>query len=167
MSVVTKTGDKGITDTADGNRIPKDHIRIECLGTLDELSAFLGDARCTALKSRTKHIIEETQREFIIIAGNIAENRTKPADPGLTAPNEQRLNDLTAEFENTLPPFKEFVIPGLNPASAKLHIARTVCRRLERRLVSLDKAEGLLPGMLPFFNRLSDLLFLLARYEET
>jgi cob(I)alamin adenosyltransferase len=165
MSISTLTGDGGETGLWGGDRVPKDHPRIECLGCLDELNAFLGDARAAAKKNRTGELLLEIQKELFSLAGIAASpGDTLPA--GVSLPDDRRLGALVREFEEARP-IKSFIIPGSNPAAAKLDIARTVCRRAERRLVTLDRAEGVPPALLRYLNRLSDLLFMLARFEES
>jgi cob(I)alamin adenosyltransferase len=159
MGKTAKTGDDGYTDILDGKRLRKDHPMIECLGTLDELSAFLGDAKASldaaAYGVYISDIITGIQKDLSSIMGVIA---------GMPAPekdiNEDRLNSLIAELEASLPTLTSFDLPGANPASAKLHIARAVCRRAERRLITLNSKNK---TALKYINRLSDLLFLLAR----
>jgi len=161
MDITAKTGDDGYTCLLDGKRLRKDSPIIECLGTLDELSAFLGDAKAAlgadanAYGVYISDIITGIQKDLSSIMGLFA---------GMPVPeegiNEEHLNSLINELEASLPPFTSFVVPGANPASAKLHIARAVCRRAERRLTAL---EGKNKAVIPYINRLSDLLFLLAR----
>jgi cob(I)alamin adenosyltransferase len=159
MGITEKTGDDGYTCLLDGKRLRKDHPIIECLGTLDELNAFLGDAK-TALDASAhdvylSDIITGIQKDLSSIMGLIAGMPVPPE--GI---DEARLNSLIAELESALPPFTSFVVPGANPASAKLHIARAVCRRAERRLIALDEKNK---AAAQYINRLSDLLFILAQ----
>jgi cob(I)alamin adenosyltransferase len=171
VSISTGAGDDGSTGlTGAFPRLSKDHPLIECLGALDELNAFIGDARCTAAQERTGTILEAVQRDLSVIAGALAGS-------GAALPGPERLDAWTGELEAELP-YEGFVLPGANPPSAKLHIARTVCRRAERRLAALirpgaengsaDTAASPVPAakLIPYMNRLSDLLFLLARLEE-
>ncbi|GHT94573.1 ATP--cob(I)alamin adenosyltransferase [Spirochaetia bacterium] len=171
MSISTTTGDEGSTGLLGGDRVPKDHPRIECLGVLDELSAFLGDARCAAVKPHTQEIIETIQNELFTLGGILATpNKAANANPRTECPrtecpmDTQRLTAWVRELEAEFP-IRDFTMPGTNPASAKLDIARTVCRRLERRMVALDRSEGVPGTALAYINRLSDLLFMLARLE--
>ena len=168
MGITAKTGDGGYTDLLDGKRLRKDHPVIECLGTLDELNAFLGDAK-TTLAPDAAAIITGIQKDLFSIMGILA---GAPVPAG--GMNEARLDSLIAELEASLPPFTSFAVPGANPASAKLHIARAVCRRAERRLIALNgeavSAEQTgsakqSEAVTPYINRLSDLLFLLAQKQ--
>ncbi|MDR2185017.1 MAG: cob(I)yrinic acid a,c-diamide adenosyltransferase [Treponema sp.] len=169
MSISTGAGDDGNTGlTGAFSRLSKDHPRIECLGVLDELNAFIGDARCTAAEGRTGNILEAVQRDLFVIAGALAGSGSAPPGP-------ERLNVWVREIEAGVP-YRGFVIPGANSPSARLHIARTVCRRAERRLAALARLEAesgsadaarFPPAakFIPYMNRLSDLLFLLACLE--
>ena len=162
MNISTAKGDDGTTDVIGGKRIPKDHPLIECLGTIDELNAFLGDAKAAITDAAQNHraAIEGIQKNLFTISGIIAGSMAHTPD----------IEDLAAQItaiEARLPAFSGFAIPGSNAVSAKLHIARTVCRRLERRLVRLRRPKTVLPDdysrLLAWFNRLSDLLFLMAQ----
>lgn len=162
-------GDDGATDLIGGKRIAKDHPLVECLGTIDELNAFLGDAKTAMPDTQTanqnqRHLIEEIQKELFIVSGIIAGSMA-------SAPNIEKFDALIKSIESQLQPPGSFAVPGANVISAKLHIARTVCRRLERRLVGLNSPE-IIPAeiystLLAWFNRLSDLLFLLAQAEDS
>ena len=166
MSVTTKTGDDGYTDIIGGRRLPKDHPVVECLGTLDELDAFLGDAKA-ALNDidsggDTAGVIEGIQKSLYTLMGILA---GMPVPAG--GADAVRLDGLIVELESRLPAFTSFAVPGANPVSAKLHIARTVCRRAERRLVGLGLDSETSAAVFPYINRLSDLLFLLAQKEAS
>jgi cob(I)alamin adenosyltransferase len=169
MSISTRLGDEGTTDIRCGKRLPKDHPRIECLGVLDELNAFVGDARCAVVQERSGGILERVQRELGIIAGILAlpasaeTGAEGAAGPGPEV-DEAWIDDWIRVLEEEVP-FRDFVLPGSNPVSAKLDIARTVCRRVERRLITLDRLDGAPAAVRRYLNRLSDLLFLLARVE--
>jgi cob(I)alamin adenosyltransferase len=180
MSITTRLGDDGTTGLR-GGRVPKDHPRIECLGVLDELDAFVGDARCALSQGRFREILERVQRELGAIAGVLAlpasaetgtaeiaagPAATPAAGPGHGPPIDGAWLDAWIEALEGEVPVRGFVLPGPNPVSAKLDIARTVCRRAERRLVTLDRLEGAPPAVRSYLNRLSDLLFLLARAEH-
>ena len=166
MSIVTKTGDDGYTDIIGEERLPKDHPLLECLGVIDELNSFLGEAKAAAALAEGRtirpsaEIIEGIQKDLFTLMGVIA---------GMPVPDggigEDRLNILIEKLESELPPFAEFAVPGINPVSAKLHVARTVCRRAERRLVGLGRVKKTETAVVRYINRLSDLLFLLAQRE--
>jgi cob(I)alamin adenosyltransferase len=160
MSVVTRAGDDGCTDIIGGKRLPKDHPLIECLGTLDELTAFLGDVKTTLCDISVKNIINEIQKDLFSIMAVVAGNPV-PAD-GM---GEGRLDSLIEGLEAGLPPFDSFAVVGATATSAKLHIARAVCRRAERRLVGSGLNDEARAAVVPYINRLSDLLFLLAQKE--
>jgi len=159
MGIASKTGDDGYTDLPGGERLRKDHPVAECLGTLDELNAFLGDAKAAtgdcAPGTDIRGIITGIQDDLFTIMGALA------GTAGVSVPATARLDSLIAGLEASLPPLTSFVVPGANPASAKLHVARTVCRRAERRLIALDRP--VIKDVLPYLNRLSGLLFLLAQ----
>ena len=162
MSVTTKIGDDGYTDIIGRDRLPKDHPILEILGTLDELNAFLGDAKAALGDTGyTAEIIGGIQKDLFLLMGIIA---------GMPVPaggmNEGRLGSLIEELESSLPPFASFAVQGASPVSAKLHIARTVCRRAERRLVGGGLGKKTIAAVVPYINRLSDLLFLLAQKES-
>ena len=148
------------TEILGGRQYPKDHPLIECLGALDELNAFLGDAKL-AVNDKVADIISGIQKDLFVVSGILAGSQGK-------LPSTEELNTLIKELEANLSPTAAFEIPGENPASAKIHIARTVCRRAERRLVSLGQASNLdedqLNNFLAWINKLSYLLFILARY---
>ena len=159
-SITTGTGDDGFTDIIGGKRLPKNHPVLECLGTIDELNAFLGDAKAALGEKQTAAIIEKIQTELFTLMGVIAGMPVPPVGIG-----GDNFDILIKKLEKELPPFTSFVIPGANPASAKLHLARTVCRRVERRILALDLNEETKKAIVPYINRLSDLLFLLAQKE--
>jgi cob(I)alamin adenosyltransferase len=159
-SITTGTGDDGYTDIIGGKRLPKNHPILECLGTIDELNAFLGDAKAALGDNPAAPIIENIQTELFSLMGVIAGMPVPPDGLG-----GERLALLIKKLETELPSFTSFAVPGANPASAKLHIARTVCRRVERRMVALSLDEETKAAIVPYINRLSDLLFLLAQKE--
>jgi cob(I)alamin adenosyltransferase len=171
MSISTGLGDEGNTQLIAGQFVPKDHPRIEFGGDLDELNSFLGDARAAALREQTRSIIETIQKDLFVaplLLGS-PEKPPKTGGGGLLPQgggiDPERLTALIHELEEKHP-MKGFVLPGKNAASAKLDIARTVCRRAERRLVTLSREETVPPLLSRYINRLSDLLFMLARAED-
>ena len=165
MGIRARKGDDGTTGIIGGRRLAKDHPLVECLGTIDELNAFLGDAKAAMADTQGigrnhRLIIENIQKELFTVSGIIAGSKAQ-------APAGENLSALIAEIESKLPPFTGFAVPGRDAVSAKLHIARTVCRRLERRLVSLRRPKTIpregYSSLLAWFNRLSNLLFLMAQ----
>jgi cob(I)alamin adenosyltransferase len=158
MSISTGLGDDGGTELFSGNFVPKDHPQVEFIGALDELNSFLGDAKAAVYLEGTRTLIESVQRDLFAAPGLLSSQADGSIDP-------ERLTALIHGIEKRYPR-RGFIIPGKNPASAKLDIARTVCRRAERRLVTLNRQEPVSPRLLRYLNRLSDLLFLLARSEE-
>jgi len=164
MGIVTKTGDDGLTGLWSGERVRKDDPRVEAYGTIDELDSVLGEARHWLKREDCRRIVDEVQKDLYRVAGQLATRSGSFSRP-VTEEDEARLADYVARFEAEVP-LTGFVIPGSNPQSAKLDVARTVCRRAERRIVSLAW-DGDVPGPLRrYVNRLSDLLFMLARAEE-
>ena len=166
MSINTGTGDNGTTEIINGKRLAKDHPLVECLGAIDELNAFLGDAKAAiavGAPQNPRQLIEEIQKKLFTISGIIAGSAARVPETG-------NLSALIAKIESTLPPVTGFAVPGVHAVSAKLHIARAVCRRAERRLLSMGRPETISAEdyslLLAWFNRLSDLLFLLAREED-
>jgi cob(I)alamin adenosyltransferase len=160
MSVTTKTGDDGYTDLIGGKRLLKNHPIVECLGTIDELDAFLGDAKVALGDKPAAGIVAGVQKDLFLLMSVLAGMPVPPGGIG-----EDRLMSLINQLETELPPFASFAVPGANPASAKLHIARTVCRRTERCMVGLGLDQETEAAIVPYINRLSDLLFLMAQRE--
>jgi cob(I)alamin adenosyltransferase len=165
MSISTKTGDDGTTGLWSGERLGKDEIRVECYGTIDELNSFLGDARRAVKTKRAAEMIDVLQEDLFRVAGTIATRGEAAYIQPVCADDVERVTDWVHELEAAVP-LTGFVIPGSTISSAKLDICRTVCRRAERRMVALARQEELSGNARRFVNRLSDLLFMIARYEE-
>jgi len=168
MKIYTRTGDEGDTGLFGGGRVPKDHARVAAYGDVDELNSVLGLARATAPPEFFDGLLESVQRDLFSIGGHLA---TPDPEKVAKALAKAELSDMrVAEFERVmdsaeleLPPLRAFVLPGGTPKAAALHVARAVCRRAERSVVHLSHAEAV-PGLfLVYLNRLSDLLFTLAR----
>lgn len=164
MSVATKTGDKGETSLLTGERVRKDDNRVEAYGTLDELNSFLGDAKhyCTAVNFR--EIIESIQTDLFKICAELASGSGSIGDQ-VTDSDVTNISNLLEKFEKKLE-LKGFVLPGNCPGSAKLDICRSVARRGERRIISLAQSAEVNRSIIKYVNRLSDLLFIMARFEE-
>jgi cob(I)alamin adenosyltransferase len=158
--IVTRTGDGGTTGLADGSRLDKDSARIEALGTVDELNSELGVLLAAAgLPSQVTHCLLRIQHDLFDLGGELSL-------PGQALIGEAHVAVLEADigsFNATLPPLKEFILPGGSAAAAACHVARTTARRAERRCWALSRDATLNPLTLAYLNRLSDLLFVLAR----
>ena len=168
IKIYTKTGDAGETGLFGGGRVPKDHPRTTAYGEIDELNSALGVARATAPVDFHDALLESIQSDLFSIGGHLA-----TPDPAKVAKALEKA-DLSAErvalFERVmdeadgkLPPLRSFVLPAGTPKAAALHLARTICRRAERSVVSLSRESEVPPLFLAYLNRLSDLLFTLAR----
>ena len=164
MKIYTKTGDAGETSLFSGGRVGKDHIRIEAYGTVDELSSILGSLRCEDLPDGVESQLVQIQESLFAVGSALADSKNKlPAAPGSW--DSTVLEDWIDSMELKLGPLRSFILPGGARAAAISHVARTVCRRAERRIISLQGTGEAVPeGLLPYLNRLSDALFTLARY---
>lgn len=157
--ITTRTGDDGSTGLADGSRVAKNSARISALGALDELNSQLGLLLCESLPQDVAHILHSIQNDLFDLGGALA-----TANGGELAPDRlARLDGAIARYNAELPPLREFILPGGTRAAALCHVCRTVARRAERDLVALGQAESLPVNGLSYLNRLSDLLFVLAR----
>jgi len=169
MKIYTKKGDQGETGLFGGDRVSKDHLRIRTYGTLDELNAALGLA--TALGGSPAEFVDRIRRiqgELFQLGAELATPRGKTVSVTLVAGGEVALleNEIDA-MERGLKPLTHFILPGGSPASSYLHLARTICRRAERELVVLHRAEPLRPVVLEYVNRLSDYLFVASRFANS
>jgi cob(I)alamin adenosyltransferase len=156
--IYTRTGDKGSTGLADGKRVPKDHRRIEVLGCLDELNSLIGLVMAQAEP--------DTPPELALIQNRLFDLGAELAIPGaerILAEDVAMLEAALDGYNADLPPLREFILPGGGKAATFCHLARALCRRTERRLVTLAREEELNSQTLQYINRLSDLLFVLAR----
>ena len=169
MHELAGSGDDGSTGLLGGGRAPKDDIRIEAYGTVDEASSALGLAKALAPDERVKAICEELQRGLYRVGAELATNPDGSATfATVTDLDVERLSSLMRELEAEVPMPSEFILPGSTPGSGALDVARTVVRRAERRVVTLERAGGLgNPQVRRWLNRLSLLIFVLGRYEET
>lgn len=158
--IVTRTGDAGTTGLADGRRVPKHDARIGTLGEVDELNSHLGLLLTETLPERVHALLTAIQNDLFDLGGELA----LPEHPQVGETHVLRLDEAISELNAKLPPLKEFVLPGGTRAAALAHVCRTVCRRAERSLVRLAEREPLSPLLGQYLNRLSDLLFVLARH---
>lgn len=157
--IYTRTGDKGDTGLGDGSRVKKDTLRVEAFGTVDELNSTLGLLLTQSIDSELHAALTDIQHWLFDLGGELSVPGYKAIAPHHITALENLLDKLNAD----LAPLQEFILPGGCEAAALCHIARTVCRRAERRLVSLSAQESISPESLQFLNRLSDLLFVMAR----
>lgn len=169
MSITTKTGDDGSTDLWSGERVLKDDLRIEVCGEIDELSSLLGFA-CLAVRLRgTSEALRALQRDLVRMGGEIASGEPAFTDP-IQSWDEEGLTEKIHAIESRIP-LRGFVLPGMTEGSARIDLARTAARRLERRIVSLARARAsdapVSDILRRYINRLSDYLFMLARDEES
>lgn len=164
MSISTGGGDKGETSLWSGERVSKDDLRVEAYGTIDELNSHIGEARHYCKSKETKELLLRIQNDLFKVAGQLASKGKLFIEP-ITETDVQWLTEKVHHYEKIIK-LKGFVIPGTTIQSAKLDICRTVARRAERRIVSLCKTEEIANELLKYMNRLSDFLFILARFEE-
>lgn len=167
MKIYTKKGDSGETSLFGGTRVPKSSLRIEAYGTVDELNSMIGLAASYSLSPKGTIWVKRVQ-EFLFILG--ADLATPPSsDTKIDRIGEEEIKTLEQaidEMEEELEPLKNFILPGGAHAGATLHVARTVCRRAERASVACGEEENISDDTVKFLNRLSDFLFVLARYEN-
>jgi len=159
--IYTRTGDDGSTGLGDGSRVAKDDARVEAFGTVDELNAFVGLLRAELAAEHTAQpLLSEIQHDLFDLGGELC-------IPGYTLLKAEGIDTLEAaidQLNEALPPLKEFILPGGSRAASQAHVCRTVCRRAERRVLTLmQHADNIGPLPLRYLNRLSDYLFVLAR----
>jgi cob(I)alamin adenosyltransferase len=168
MRIYTKTGDSGETGLFGGGRVRKDHPRTTAYGEVDELSSTIGLARATAPADFFDDLLQAIQRDLFAIGGRLATPRPekvagKMEKAVLPPERAAALEQVMDQADEELPPLQAFILPGGTPKAAVFHLARTVCRRAERSVVGLAAEEEVPPEILVYLNRLSDLLFTLAR----
>jgi len=166
--VYTKTGDQGQTSLVDGARVSKASLRVEAYGAVDELNSFLGLARNKIVGTEIQKLLEQIQNDLFVLGADLAtpQEPTGSAKPSIRRISPAEIEMIEKEIDHynaTLPPLKEFVLPSGNETGALLHVARAVARRAERDAVRLAESEPVNPQAAIFLNRLSDLLFVLAR----
>jgi cob(I)alamin adenosyltransferase len=160
--ICTRTGDNGTTGLGDGSRTDKDDPRVESIGAIDELNSALGLLLSHELPGNIRDRLSRVQHCLFDVGGELC----LPGQTDCHKVGTDQIEELETALEELnadLPPLREFILPGGSPAAAVCHLARTICRRAERRLVSLGKAEKLNPAGIMYLNRLSDLLFVIAR----
>lgn len=167
--VYTRTGDGGDTSLGGGQRVPKDSLRIHAYGTVDELNSVLGVALAVGLDSAVAQPLARIQNELFHLGSDLCileEDKEQMPVPRVEERHVEALEAWMDEMSSRLEPLANFILPGGAPGAAQLHVARTVCRRAERELVGLAKEEAVGPFTVRYLNRLSDALFVAARYEN-
>jgi cob(I)alamin adenosyltransferase len=166
VKIYTKTGDSGDTGLFDGTRVPKSDPRVAAYGDVDELNAWLGLVRVDLSDDQLSAMLEAIQRDLFALGARLADPAKRIAQrvtkAAVTSEDISRLEAWIDLFETELPPLRRFILAGGSRAGATLHVARTICRRAERALVSLGR-DAFEPELLVYVNRLSDLLFVMAR----
>lgn len=168
VKIYTRTGDQGQTSLFGGGRVAKDHLRVAAYGDVDEVNAALGAVLACEPVDLEGPLLESVQRDLFAIGGQLASPRPDKVaralvKAALPADRVEVLEAAIDRAETELPPLSAFVLPGGTMKAALLHVARTTCRRAERSVVTLDREESVATPILPYLNRLSDLLFVLAR----
>jgi cob(I)alamin adenosyltransferase len=167
--IYTRTGDEGLTGLGGGQRVPKDSARVETYGTVDELNSQLGVALAIGLCDRLEAELPRIQNELFDLGSDLATPAVSQARhpvPTVEPRHIEKLERLIDELNATVGPLENFLLPGGSAGAAQLHVARTVCRRAERAAARLAREEAIGPTVLPYLNRLSDALFVMARFEN-
>ena len=157
--IATRTGDDGTTGLGNNTRVPKDHLRVQAMGDVDELNSNIGVLLCEPMPDAVRELLVEVQHQLFNLGGELSM-------PGYTLLKEEallQLDNALAEHNAALPRLAEFILPAGTRAASLAHVCRTVARRAERAVVSLGAAESLNPTPRQYLNRLSDLMFVLAR----
>ena len=167
--VYTRTGDDGTTGLGGGQRVPKDSARIEAYGTVDELNAVIGAAVAAGLDVRLVPTLQRIQNELFDLGSDLCfveADKAKFTLPQIEPRHVDALEHEMDRLSESLEPLRNFILPGGSPGAAQLHIARTVCRRAERRVLELTRHEAIGPCVVRYLNRLSDTLFVMARFAN-
>ncbi len=157
--IYTRTGDTGTTGLADGSRVAKDAPRIEAIGAVDELNSVIGVLLCEDIPGAIRTCLDGVQHDLFDLGGELS----VPGHAIMSEAHSKRLEEALDGFNANLPALKDFILPGGSRAASLAHVARTVCRRAERAIVALAKSAAVAPPLLQYLNRLSDLMFVLAR----
>jgi cob(I)alamin adenosyltransferase len=166
MKIYTKTGDAGETSLFDNSRVSKADPRVDAYGEVDEVNAVLGAALSHGVDDDIAAVLTTVQKDLFAVGARLADPSSRIAErvtkAAVTTEQIERLETTIDRLETELPPLRRFILPGGSSAGALLHLARTVCRRAERRVVALG-TDSVEPGVIIYLNRLSDLLFVMAR----
>lgn len=170
MKIYTKTGDQGMTSLIGGHRVPKYNGRIEAYGTIDELNSYLGLVIASLFVTEPQTLLKKIQSDLFVIGSSLAAPEgSKMSLPLIKDADVTLLEEAIDALDTTLPPLRNFVLPGGSVSVAHVHVARTICRRAERQVVYLSSElpnDPHLPLIITYLNRLSDYLFTLSRYES-
>ncbi len=167
--IYTKGGDKGSTSLGGGQRVPKDDLRVRVYGTVDELNSQIGVALAMGLCERLNEALAHIQNELFDLGSDLCfleEDKSKWPIPQIEARHVEKLETLIDEITAVVGPLENFILPGGALGAAQLHVARTVCRRAEREASTLAREQGVGPHVISYLNRLSDALFVMARFEN-
>ena len=164
MKAYTRTGDRGETGLYGGTRVGKENPRVEAYGAVDELNSQIGLARAIVKDAKTKKILKNVQEDLFTLGGDLASELVSAKVPRINKSHVDNLEKTIDSINDELKPLRRFILPTGSVGAAQLHVARAVCRRAERRIASLAKIESINPEAIPYVNRLSSLLFVLARW---
>lgn len=167
--IYTKMGDAGTTALGGGQRVPKDDLRVEAYGTVDELNSAIGVALAIGLCDKLSAELRRVQNELFDLGSDLCfleEDKQKWPLPQIEARHVHALENLIDEMTALVGPLENFILPGGTVGAAQLHVVRTICRRAERLVATLAREQGVGPYVLSYLNRLSDALFVMARYEN-
>lgn len=162
MTIYTRRGDEGRTELRNRERVSKTSPRIESYGTVDELNAWIGHCR-QHVDEDIDTVLEQIQHDLHVLQAELANPDPSEEDPRISTEATNRIETWIDDFDESLPALTTFILPGGSEIGARLHLSRTVCRRAERQIIGLDETTELRPTVLAYINRLSDLLFVLAR----
>lgn len=163
MKIYTRTGDEGETGLWGGLRVPKDSPRVQAYGTVDECNAAIGVARASGVDAELDALLAQVQNDLFVVGADLATPGETAHVPRISSEAVDMLEGAIDRLEVQLEPLRQFILPGGTPSAAYLHLARTVCRRAERWVVTLSRSEPVNPQVIIYLNRLSDLLFVAAR----
>lgn len=166
MKIYTKTGDKGDTSLYDGTRVAKDDIRVESYGTVDELTSVIGLAKAFVHDEQIRRFLHHMQKDLFRVAGELATTDGSKFPHRISEAETASLEVVIDEYIARMAPIDKFIVPGNTQASAALHVARTVCRRAERRILTLSRHTPVSAELIKYVNRLSDAIYALARFLE-
>ena len=167
--IYTRKGDEGETSLGGGQRVPKDSLRVQAYGTVDELNSAIGVALAHSLSPRLMEVLPVIQNELFHLGSDLAfreEDKQTYQLPQIEERHVEQLERLIDELNAAVGPLANFILPGGAIGAAQLHVARTICRRAERAVIALAREEPIGGLVLPYLNRLSDLLFVMPRYEN-